>query len=616
MKLRLYYEVLVFKFGRYPHPAYNWGDAFLSIASASSSHGAFPVPTSDSSIFLPPIIGGGIFTASLYPAPTALKAATYAIDQQKGQSYYVPRKQELKLDPIGEGREESQPPEDHDPLEYLPSLKIDLETPPKTSHGLVFGWHKSSDIRFPKLGVIYRDVNEGPRTNGIWVIAGDEFLDNTGDIIIQVTKQLQFQIVVKAYDIESEDFKAKVKKFIAGTTSLKDNIVNVDIGRPPIRAPTGHQTPNQDNVLVEKPLGKGSFATVKRENIVEFLGFEMGPPPELRFEYLAGGIIGEALRSGGFSTFKCLCVARQGLSAVKYLHELEPLPIIHRNISSNNILIQKRDESGIKIKLTDFGIAKEGLDFQTRIGTPTYFAPELFSDFFTLYPVQQGQHTENYSTAVDIWSLGAVIAEILCGLPRNRRELKRWKAAWCVDIRIHIGDYWKKEDDRISFFLLKSMLQLMPEHRANAATCFDKSIALDQPQEVTTHSESGDSVHISDEANSDDGEEKSEASCSTANPHDFEGPGAPSVLRQEQMLLGRVCDFNDSFFDAFNIGGNWQSFCAGASTLETGTATIREPGPLPTVPAQDPTPIPGTVAPNNDNALSTWDPTSRKRKPL
>jgi protein-serine/threonine kinase len=71
-------------------------------------------------------------------------------------------------------------------------------------------------------------------------------------------------------------------------------------------------------------------------------------------------------------------------------------------------------------KLTDFGLSKEGVSdnkgAKTFCGTPEYLAPEIVEDV-------------GHGRAVDWWSVGAIIYEMLTGQPPftlregNRKEL-------------------------------------------------------------------------------------------------------------------------------------------------------------------------------------------------
>ena len=96
--------------------------------------------------------------------------------------------------------------------------------------------------------------------------------------------------------------------------------------------------------------------------------------------------------------------------ALEYLHERN---IVYRDLKPENILIQADGH----IALTDFGLAKDGVDSfvtgaKSFCGTPEYLAPEII-------------HRKGHGKAVDWWSLGMLIYELLTGLPpwytKNRK---------------------------------------------------------------------------------------------------------------------------------------------------------------------------------------------------
>lgn len=115
---------------------------------------------------------------------------------------------------------------------------------------------------------------------------------------------------------------------------------------------------------------------------------------------------------GRFPEERSKFYAAQITLALEYVHQLN---IIYRDLKPENVLL---DHLG-NVKLTDFGLSKEGVsDHSTGAtsfcGTPEYIAPEVL--------LRQG-----HGKAVDWWSLGALLFEMITGLPpfysRNRETM-------------------------------------------------------------------------------------------------------------------------------------------------------------------------------------------------
>ncbi len=105
--------------------------------------------------------------------------------------------------------------------------------------------------------------------------------------------------------------------------------------------------------------------------------------------------------------------ARLMATVARAVHYLHAHGIVHRDLKPSNILLDENDEPLV----TDFGLAKVFQDDTAKtqtgtiLGTPSYMAPE-----------QARGDTAEISPRTDVYSLGAVLYELLTGRPPFREE--------------------------------------------------------------------------------------------------------------------------------------------------------------------------------------------------
>jgi serine/threonine-protein kinase len=123
---------------------------------------------------------------------------------------------------------------------------------------------------------------------------------------------------------------------------------------------------------------------------------------------IPGGDLKERLREFTTPRAAATLVAKVA-DAVAFLHHRA---ILHRDLKPSNILLAHPD--GAEPLVCDFGLAGRLDDPETPrvLGTPAYMAPEQ----------RAGQAL---TTAADVWSLGAVLRELLAHAPTEDLDLDR-----------------------------------------------------------------------------------------------------------------------------------------------------------------------------------------------
>ncbi len=112
-------------------------------------------------------------------------------------------------------------------------------------------------------------------------------------------------------------------------------------------------------------------------------------------------------RRGNIDEKVCAYILLKTLEGINYLHHRG---IVHRDIKSDNILINTKGD----VKIADFGYAtqlnKQKRGTVSQVGTVCWMAPELI------------KLKKKYNHKVDIWSLGIFAFEIAEGEPPYMKE--------------------------------------------------------------------------------------------------------------------------------------------------------------------------------------------------
>ncbi len=150
-----------------------------------------------------------------------------------------------------------------------------------------------------------------------------------------------------------------------------------------------------------------AVARLKHPNVIAFYEFDhYDGRPYFTMEYVAGGSLADRLASG--VAFTQDDAAKLVETLARAMHAVHQVQVVHRDLKPANVLLGTDQIP----RITDFGLAKllDAQDGQTAtgvvMGTASYMAFE-----------QAMGKNKAINAATDVYALGAILYELLCGRP-------------------------------------------------------------------------------------------------------------------------------------------------------------------------------------------------------
>ena len=145
-------------------------------------------------------------------------------------------------------------------------------------------------------------------------------------------------------------------------------------------------------------------ARIRHPNLLQFIGATRDEGQTVILtELMPTSLRNELVRDVNFLPEAVSSIALDVARALNYLHLMRPDPLIHRDISSANVLLQPLPHSRWRAKVSDYGTVNLQRNLTTKYpGNPCYSAPEAGD------PTQQ-------SPKMDIFSFGILLLEMLMG---------------------------------------------------------------------------------------------------------------------------------------------------------------------------------------------------------
>ena len=144
-------------------------------------------------------------------------------------------------------------------------------------------------------------------------------------------------------------------------------------------------------------------ARLRHPNLIQFIGATMEGEMMIVMELMATSLRSQLEQEMYFQPLLVKAISLDVARGLNYLHLIQPDPIVHRDISSANVLLEKFTLHSWRAKLTDYGSVNLLRQLRTENpGSPAYAAPEA-------------SNPRLQSPKMDMYSFGALVLEMLTG---------------------------------------------------------------------------------------------------------------------------------------------------------------------------------------------------------
>jgi len=146
------------------------------------------------------------------------------------------------------------------------------------------------------------------------------------------------------------------------------------------------------------------FSKCHHPSLLKFLGATLEGDPVILTELMHTNLQ-TVIKQKQLADYQIIPLLQDVASAINYLHSYKPEPIIHRDISSTNVLLEGPVKSRWVAKLSDFWSSNflwNTSEQSVSPGNPTYAAPEV-------------RNPRSHTEKMDIYSFGVLVFEICSG---------------------------------------------------------------------------------------------------------------------------------------------------------------------------------------------------------